>query len=409
MNKRLFAATLCATVLASTVPSASAVNTVLASPTGNSIYVNGVQVNGAAYKINGNNYFKLRDIAAMVVGSTKQFEVSWNQAGKRIDLTTDTAYTTVGGELTVPSSQNKSAVLTSATVYKNGYPANYTGYNIDSNNYYKLRDLCRDMNIGIKFDAASKRVDILTNEAYTEDSTSTTTPSAAAITRWNRTMDEFNEEMIQCNWNHDKYLNIVKKYGTDITGKLNATTYDVIAALESMTGAPIDAVSMNDKPVNEFWAIQLRKAMGEDIQEDLEELKPIIVTDEQIRAYQQAVIDLVNEERTKRGLNALRTDSRVQEAAQIRAEELVTKYSHTRPTGEPCFTALTELDVVYGYAGENIAYGQSTPEEVMEAWMNSPGHRANILSDRYSIIGVGYTIDFRTPCWSQLFVSIANE
>ncbi|WP_270580456.1 hypothetical protein [Butyricicoccus sp. OF27-2pH9A] len=153
---------------------AGAANTATATPTGNSIYVDGKQVNGAAYMINSNNYFKLRDIAAMVNGSAKQFEVSWNQAGKRIDLTTNKAYTVVGGELALPSNATKSATESKALVFKDGTKAAYTGYTISDNNYYKLRDLCKDMDIGVKYDNATKRVDILTTVGYGDEDSATT-------------------------------------------------------------------------------------------------------------------------------------------------------------------------------------------------------------------------------------------
>lgn len=145
-----------------------------ATPTGCAIYVDGKQVNGAAYMINSNNYFKLRDIAAMVNGSAKQFEVSWNQAGKRIDLTTNKAYTVVGGELALPSNATKSATESKALVFKDGSKAAYTGYTISDNNYYKLRDLCKDMDIGVKYDNATKRVDILTTVGYGDEDSATT-------------------------------------------------------------------------------------------------------------------------------------------------------------------------------------------------------------------------------------------
>ena len=153
---------------------AGAANTATATPTGCTIYVDGTKVNGAAYMINSNNYFKLRDIAAMVNGSAKQFEVSWNQAGKRIDLTTNKAYTVVGGELALPSNVVKNVKESSATVYRDGTKAAYTGYTISDNNYYKLRDLCQDMDIGVKYDAATKRVDILTTVGYGKECTATT-------------------------------------------------------------------------------------------------------------------------------------------------------------------------------------------------------------------------------------------
>ena len=153
---------------------AGAANTATATPTGCAIYVDGKQVNGAAYMINSNNYFKLRDIAAMVNGSAKQFEVSWNQTEKRIDLTTNKAYTVVGGELALPSNATKSATESKALVFKDGTKAAYTGYTISDNNYYKLRDLCKDMDIGVKYDNATKRVDILTTVGYGDEDSATT-------------------------------------------------------------------------------------------------------------------------------------------------------------------------------------------------------------------------------------------
>lgn len=177
MNKRTMF--MIGVVSAALLTSAGAVN---ATPTKNTIYVDGTKVNGAAYMINNNNYFKLRDIAAMVSGSSKQFEVSWNETNKRIDLTTNKAYTVVGGEMALPSNAAKTAKESKASVFKDGNKADYTGYNISDNNYYKLRDLCKDMNIGVKFDLATNRVDILTTVGYGEEDNAGNTPEPTTPT-----------------------------------------------------------------------------------------------------------------------------------------------------------------------------------------------------------------------------------
>ena len=177
MTKRIFVTAIAAAVIAASLPTAGATNALTAVPTsakGQAVYVGSTRVYPTGYNINDNNYFKLRDIAAMVNGSAKQFEVSWNQAAKRIDLTTNKAYTVVGGELALPSNSSRSAKESSATVYRDGAKAAYTGYTIADNNYYKLRDLCQDMNIGVKYDAATKRVDILTTVGYGKEDTATT-------------------------------------------------------------------------------------------------------------------------------------------------------------------------------------------------------------------------------------------
>ena len=96
-------------------------------------------------------------------------------------------------------------------------------------------------------------------------------------------------------------------------------------------------------------------------------------------------------------------DSSVTAAAQVRAGELYRSFSLTRPDGRSCFTALREAGASYSGAGENIAYGQRSPEAVMQAWMNSSGHRANILSNKYTKIGVGYTVKNGVTYWTQMF------
>ena len=126
-----------------------------------------------------------------------------------------------------------------------------------------------------------------------------------------------------------------------------------------------------------------------------------ITTSEEAMA--DRVIELVNQERTSRGLQPLVKDDRLMVAAAARAKELSQRYSHTRPNGSECFTILWHLGIDYGYAGENIAMGQRTPEIVMNDWMNSSGHRANILNENYDCIGVGYTMVDGYPYWVQLF------
>ncbi len=120
-------------------------------------------------------------------------------------------------------------------------------------------------------------------------------------------------------------------------------------------------------------------------------------------SYAEQVIRLVNEERAKEGLSPLAMALDVQAAAQVRAEEIVTSFSHTRPNGSSFSTALKEQNVSYRGAGENIAWGQRSPEEVVNAWMNSAGHRANILNERFTTIGVGHYQNGSTHYWAQLF------
>ncbi len=91
-------------------------------------------------------------------------------------------------------------------------------------------------------------------------------------------------------------------------------------------------------------------------------------------------------------------------AANVRAKEIKQQFSHTRPDGRSFDTVLTENGVSFRGSGENIAYGQRSPEAVMEGWMNSAGHRANILNANFKNIGVGYYQDTNgVNHWVQLF------
>lgn len=122
--------------------------------------------------------------------------------------------------------------------------------------------------------------------------------------------------------------------------------------------------------------------------------------------FAQEVVRLVNVERAKAGLSALTLDSEIEKAATIRSNEIINNFSHTRPNGSSFSTVLKENNISYKLAGENIAWGQKTPEAVVTAWMNSEGHRANIMNASFSKIGVGNVKNSSgTIYWTQLFTN----
>ena len=127
--------------------------------------------------------------------------------------------------------------------------------------------------------------------------------------------------------------------------------------------------------------------------------------DGSLSGYADAVVKLVNQERAKAGLKSLSVNQAAAAAANVRAREIEGAFSHTRPNGSSFSTALKEQGASYRAAGENIAYGQRSAEQVMEGWMNSSGHRANILSAQYTAIGVGVSRSASgTLHWVQLFI-----
>ena len=118
------------------------------------------------------------------------------------------------------------------------------------------------------------------------------------------------------------------------------------------------------------------------------------------------VVNLVNQQRQKAGLSGLKSDSELTRLAQLKAEDMAAKgyFSHTSPTYGSAFDMLKKAGYSYRTAGENIAMGQETAESVMNGWMNSSGHRANILGSGYTKIGVGYAVNAKgTPYWVQIF------
>lgn len=125
--------------------------------------------------------------------------------------------------------------------------------------------------------------------------------------------------------------------------------------------------------------------------------------------YRQEVLDLVNAERAKYGLTALEMgDANLTAAAQTRAEEIATVNSHVRPDGSKCFTVLNDYGVTDAPTGENAAWGSVSPEEVVEAWMNSAGHRANILDPEARKMGVGYYYN-SSSAWGHQWIQIFTK
>lgn len=127
--------------------------------------------------------------------------------------------------------------------------------------------------------------------------------------------------------------------------------------------------------------------------------------------YENAVLFWTNVERSRNGLSELKTCTALQNAAGARASEIVSSFSHTRPNGTSWSTAIKAQGISYGKAGENIAAGNAAPYETVSQWMNSDGHRANILNSSYSHLGVGYknaSGSKYTHYWTQEFVSGTN-
>ncbi|KAA0562584.1 sporulation protein [Bacillus sp. CH30_1T] len=124
----------------------------------------------------------------------------------------------------------------------------------------------------------------------------------------------------------------------------------------------------------------------------------------QLSQYEQKVVELTNQERAKQGLPALKVDTELSKVAREKSRDMQANnyFSHDSPTYGSPFDMMKQFGIEYSSAGENIAMGQPTPEEVVQAWMDSDGHRKNILSSNYTHIGVGHVENGNY--WTQQFI-----
>lgn len=140
-----------------------------AIPNRSTVIVDGKEIAFDSYTINENNYFKLRDLAMVLTGSPKQFEVTWDGANNAINLVSGKSYTVVGGELTPGDGTSKTAVQNTSTIYLDGQPVQLTAYTISNNNYFKLRDVGQTFGFNVSWDGAQNTIVVNTSESYTED------------------------------------------------------------------------------------------------------------------------------------------------------------------------------------------------------------------------------------------------
>lgn len=150
---------------------------------------------------------------------------------------------------------------------------------------------------------------------------------------------------------------------------------------------------------------QQQQAQTQEEQPQAQTQQPTQKTPENVNQAVQQVIDLTNQQRKQNGLPALQTDTKLNSVAQKKSEDMQQNgyFSHTSPTYGSPFDMMRDFDISYKSAGENIAQGQRTPQEVVQSWMNSEGHRRNILSKDFTHIGVGY--ESTGHHWTQMFIS----
>ena len=385
--------------LISSLTYASVINTVLATPSrdkGQSVYLRDTRVYSTGCDIANNNYFRLRDVGTLV-----GFGVEWNYQTQTVKISTE--------GIADQAINGASAKLSSQRITVDGTEVQMTAYQISGNNYVKLRDIGKAVNFDVSFDSASRRITINKEKPYQEPA------SGNAITSWNSTMWDFHKALVDSDWDKSKYLAVAEQYAPIITGKQDGTVRDVIAALDNMKGAPVDAVSFDDeRTVNLFWADELRKALGDTVANNgtisssgNTNSGAVTVTDEMLRAWELEMVDLINQERAKVGARPLVIDENLMKWAQFWAEHLTYDFRHSDIDEERAFASANGLseDDVYGQENctgigrlTGIGYNPETGESwtavtsAMYNFMHSEGHRNTILDNLWTRVGIGFAI-----------------
>jgi hypothetical protein len=145
-----------------------AVSAVSAAPTASAVLVDGKNVSFDAYNIEDNNYFKLRDLAFILNGTEKQFSIGWDETSDSIVLTSGQPYVKAGGEMTGKGGGLKNATPTGSKILLNGLAVSFAAYNIDDNNYFRLRDVGAAFDFGVDWDEDRNTIVIDTSKSYTQ-------------------------------------------------------------------------------------------------------------------------------------------------------------------------------------------------------------------------------------------------
>lgn len=213
---------------------------------------------------------------------------------------------------------------------------------------------------------------------------------------------------------------LIEKCGTNsadiqnIINKGNCNSNDIQCLINNGTCSSEDLKCLIDKcglvPDNSQCVDCGNEEKAEESEQNNDVSAPISIpqtntaSQSNVSEYEKEVVNLVNEIRVQNGLSPLNLNVRLCETARMKSQDMKDKgyFSHTSPTYGSPFDMMKQFGISYRTAGENIAMGQQTPQAVVNAWMNSEGHRANILNASFTEIGVGYVADGNY--WTQMFI-----
>ncbi|CAN7245549.1 CAP domain-containing protein [Peribacillus frigoritolerans] len=186
---------------------------------------------------------------------------------------------------------------------------------------------------------------------------------------------------------------------------LGANTYEVekgdtLTKIASEYDVSIDEVLKSNSAINDANQIRIGQIINLPASNTT-------VNSEESQSVEQQVLSLVNEERAKSGLPSLKMDTAISKVAILKSEDMRDSnyFNHTSPSYGSPFEMMKSFGISYRYAGENIAAGQPSADAVMKSWMNSPGHKENILNKNYTHIGIGHVTGGKyAHYWTQQFI-----
>lgn len=261
----------------------------------------------------------------------------------------------------------------------------------NNNNYTNTRNRDNNDRINTRY-----RDNNDTNDARVRNGTS--------IGNYNNNVSSFKTSQSSKNYPHTKAILIqeAKFRFVPVQKEQKGTNANQAKEYRKNLPTPANLGSQNQNTANQQQTQQ--QAQQQPKQQENTQAQTEKQTTGNISQVAQQVIDLTNEQRSKNGLPALKADPQLSNVAQTKSNDMREKgyFSHTSPTYGSPFDMMRDFGVSYRTAGENIAQGQRTAQEVVQAWMDSEGHRKNILSRDFTHIGVGY--DQNGHHWTQMFI-----
>jgi uncharacterized protein YkwD len=376
----------------------SASGNITAVPVDNAIYVNANAYIIDAYNISGYTYYKLRALAR-----STDISVWYDDASGVVYMDTTKPYDQkYAADASSPADQNgpRYALPTRSSIVIDGSPAYIESYLINNYNYLKLHDFAKNANIAVQYDESTKTISLGTDRASVGGPETTEQDGRL-----------FGGETI---WNEVAYTRINSLFYSGILDSITHTPDSTYMPSQAAVKTQRPAKAKTQTPILTPTAAFTPKPAVSFTPEHSPRPSPQstappnpVESYSATGQYINEVIDLVNAERAKENISPLAADSILMKAALYKCKDIGStgKFSHKSSTYGEAYVLMDLFNIDYAAWGENIAVGQRTPQDVVNAWMNSPGHKKNIMKPEYEYIGVGYLEDKNFGViWAQEFI-----